>query len=78
MAEVMSLAWAVVGRRAEDRRTAWASRLAAALQVWHRRIRARQALAMVDRRTLEDAGIDHLAAQFEAAQPFWIAERRLR
>ena len=78
MAEVMSLAWAVVGRRAEDRHTAWLSRLGGALDVWHRRIRARQALAMVDIRTLKDAGIDPVAAQFEAAQPVWITERRLR
>lgn len=78
MAEVMSLAWAVVGRRAGDRHTAWLSRLAGALGVWRQRARARQALAAVDIRTLKDAGIDPVAAQFEAAQPFWIAERRLR
>lgn len=75
---MMSLAWAVVGRRAEDRDTDWPTRLIAALRVWRRRIQARQALAQVDLRTLVDAGIDPVAAQYEAARPFWVAERRLR
>lgn len=75
---MMSLAWAVVGRRAEDRHTGWLSRLAAALRVWRQRSQARQALSGIDLRTLVDAGIDPVAAQYEAARPFWVAERRLR
>lgn len=75
---MMSLAWAVVGRRAEDRHSDWLSRLREALRVWRRRSQARQALAIIDIRTLVDVGIDPVAAQYEAMQPFWIAERRLR
>ena len=74
----MSLAWAVIGRRAEDRHTGWLLRLAGALRVWRERVEARRALAGIDTRTLKDAGIDPVAAQYEAAQPFWVAERRLR
>lgn len=73
-----SLAWAVIGRRAEDRDTGWRTRLVVALRIWRLRSRARRVLAGIDRRTLRDAGIDPVAAQYEAAQPFWIAERRLR
>ena len=74
----MSLAWAVIGRRAEDRHTDWLSRVWDALRVWRMRSQARRALTVIDVRTLVDAGIDPVAAQYEAAQPFWIAERRLR
>jgi uncharacterized protein YjiS (DUF1127 family) len=75
---VRSLAWAVVGRRAEDRHTGWLSRLWDALRVWRRRIHARRALTAIDLRTLADAGIDPVAAQYEAARPSRVAERRLR
>ncbi len=74
----MNLAWAVIGRRAEDRHTDWLTRLASALKIWLRRSRARQQLGQIDLRTLVDAGIDPVAAQYEAARPFWVAERRLR
>lgn len=73
-----AIVWAVCGRRAEDRQTGWLTRLAWALRVRHRRIRARRVLARIDPRTLRDAGIDPVAAYYEATQPFWIAERRLR
>ncbi|WP_341910303.1 hypothetical protein [Ferrovibrio terrae] len=72
------MALAVLGRRAEDRHTPWLTRLLEALRVQHRRIRARQALARIDHRTLRDAGIDPVAATYEASLPFWVAERRLR
>ncbi|WP_370154419.1 hypothetical protein [Ferrovibrio sp.] len=29
-------------------------------------------------RRAEDAGTDPVAARYEAARPFWVAERRLR
>ncbi len=77
-ATLTSLGLAVLGRRAEDRDTTWLTRLLEALRVQHRRIRARQALARIDHRTLRDAGIDPVAATYEAALPFWVAERRLR
>lgn len=73
-----AMALAVLGRRAEDRHTTWLTRLLEALRVQHRRIRARQALARIDHRTLRDAGIDPVAATYEASLPFWVAERRLR
>lgn len=75
---MMTLIWTVVGRREEDRHTDWLTRLAGALQVWRKRIRARRALAQIDLRTMVDAGIDPVAAQYEAMRPFWVAERRLR
>lgn len=73
-----SFVWAVIGRRADDRLLDCFARLGAYLHVWRRRIRSRQTLARIDCRTLRDAGIDPIAAQYEIAQPFWIAERRLR
>lgn len=75
---MINFAWVVIGRRAEDRHTGWLTRLAGALRVWRQRVRARQALAGIDIRTLVDAGIDPVAAQYKAARPFRIAERRLR
>lgn len=72
------LAWAVIGRRAEDRQTELWLRLVQTLRSWRWRIHARRALRQIDHRTLCDAGIDPMAAQYEATQPFWIAERRLR
>ena len=74
----MSLAWAVIGRRAGDRHTGWLLRLAGALRVWRERIEARRALAGIDVRTLKDAGIDPVAARYGTARPLRIAERRLR
>lgn len=73
-----SLVWTVIGRRADDRGTHVLTRLWAAMLIWRRRIRARRMLAQVDLRTMCDAGIDPVAAQYEAQRPFWIAERRLR
>lgn len=75
---MISVAWAVVGRRADDRHTDRLTRLAAALWVWRARVHARRSLAQIDARTLRDAGIDPVAAQYESLRPFWVAERRLR
>lgn len=66
------------GRRAVDRDTGWLRRVAQSLRVRHRRMLARRLLAQIDARTLRDAGIDPMGAHYEATQPFWIAERRLR
>lgn len=73
-----ALAGAVAGRRAEDAGTGWLARLLQALRVRRRRSRMRRLLARIDVRTLRDAGIDPVAARYEAARPFWVAERRLR
>lgn len=67
-----------LGRRAEDSFSGWRLRLKGMLQAWQRRARARRALAQIDARTLRDAGIDPVAAQYELQKPFWLAERRLR
>lgn len=75
---MQAIVWAAYGRRAEDRETAWLTRVFQALQVRRRRIRARRQLAQIDARTLRDAGIDPVAAHYEATRPFWVAERRLR
>lgn len=68
----------VIGRRAEDRGTHVLTRLRDALLVWRRRVRARRMLVQIDLRTMCDAGIDPVAAQYEMQRPFWVAERRLR
>lgn len=75
---MLALVGVVIGRRAGDRFADGLARLANALQVWRRRIRARRALYRIDARTLRDAGIDPVAAKLEAMRPFWVAERRLR
>jgi len=75
---MLAIVGVVIGRRAGDRSAGCLVRLAEALQVWRRRIRARRALGRIDARTLRDAGIDPLAAKLEAMRPFWVAERRLR
>lgn len=72
------VALAVLGRRAEDRHTDLVVRVLAALRIWRRRIQARRMLTQLDSRTPRDAGIDPMAAQYEALQPVWIADRRLR
>ncbi|MFN4309791.1 MAG: hypothetical protein ACK4FK_04290 [Ferrovibrio sp.] len=72
------MVWAAIGRRAEDRQAGWLRRLAQALRIQRRRRAARRLLARIDPRTLRDAGIDPVAAHYEATRPFWIAERRLR
>lgn len=45
-------------------------RLIRLLTLWHYRVEARRALAMVDSRCLRDAGIDPGAAAYAIAQPF--------
>jgi uncharacterized protein YjiS (DUF1127 family) len=49
-----------------------------AFATWRQRSRVRHDLAMVDARTLRDAGISPGAAAFEASQPFWQAPVELR
>lgn len=73
-----ALVWTVVGRRADDRGSTVARRLRDAVAIWRRRLQARRRLLQVDARTLRDAGIDPVAARYEAQRPFWSAERRLR
>lgn len=46
-------------------------RLLAKLGLWRERARTREALAEVDARSLRDAGIAPVQADFEANQPFW-------
>jgi uncharacterized protein YjiS (DUF1127 family) len=75
---VIAVAWAIRGRRAEDRHMTWIARVAATWGSWRKRIHVRSLLARIDARTLRDVGIDPVAAQYEATRPFWIAERRLR
>lgn len=52
--------------------------LATAFATWRERARTRHDLALVDARSLLDAGISPGAAAFEAAQPFWQAPITLR
>ena len=43
----------------------------ALVRAWLERIRARRALARIDERTLREAGISPVLAEYEANQPFW-------
>lgn len=52
--------------------------LGAAFATWRERARTRHDLALVDARSLLDAGISPGAAAFEASQPFWQAPIALR
>ena len=45
---------------------------------WLERMRARRALARIDERTLRDAGISPVLAEYEASRPFWQPLRDLR
>jgi len=55
-----------------------ATGLRALMRVWLERIHARRALARVDERTLREAGISPVLAQYEANRPFWQPLRDLR
>lgn len=46
-------------------------RLAAAIRLWHRRIREREALAGMNDRELRDIGVSRMDALGELAKPFW-------
>lgn len=47
------------------------ARIRAKIVVWQSRIAARRHLAMLDARSLRDAGISPAAAAFESGRPFW-------
>ena len=50
----------------------------ALVRSWLERIRARRALAHIDERTLREAGISPVLAEYEANRPFWQPLRDLR
>jgi uncharacterized protein YjiS (DUF1127 family) len=53
-------------------------RLAISLKVWRARTMARRDLAMMDARSLRDAGISPAAAAYESGKTFWQAFGPLR
>ena len=53
-------------------------RLAMQLKVWRARTMARRDLAMMDARSLRDAGISPAAAAYESGKTFWQAFGPLR
>jgi uncharacterized protein YjiS (DUF1127 family) len=46
-------------------------RLGHAVAVWRERTAARRCLALMDARSLRDAGISPAAAAYESGKPFW-------
>jgi uncharacterized protein YjiS (DUF1127 family) len=48
------------------------------VRTWLERIRVRRALARIDARSLREAGISPVLAEYEANQPFWQPLRDLR
>lgn len=59
-------------------RTSLSQRVALTLAVWRRRAEARRSLALMDARSLRDAGISPIAASYEASKPFWKKMTSLR
>jgi uncharacterized protein YjiS (DUF1127 family) len=59
-------------------RLPWHGRLLAKLRLWRERARTRGALAEIDARSLREAGISPVQAEFEANQPFWRRPGSLR
>ena len=55
----------------EHVRLSFRMRLARKLSVWRERAAARRRLALMDARSLRDAGISPAAAAYEAQRPFW-------
>ena len=53
-------------------------RLAMLLKIWRARTMARRDLAMMDARSLRDAGISPAAAAYESGKTFWQAFGPLR
>lgn len=47
--------------------------LSALVAIWYRRWSTRRHLAKLSLRELDDIGIDRIAADREAAKPFWMA-----
>lgn len=52
-------------------RLSFRMRLARQISVWRERAAARRRLALMDARSLRDAGISPAAAAYEAQRPFW-------
>jgi len=57
-------------QRGGGRRHGW-SRLWRRLELWGERRRQRRALRRLDRRTLQDLGLNRVDVEREAAKPFW-------
>ena len=53
-------------------------RIALAITLWRQRSEMRRALALMDARSLRDAGISPAAAAYEASKPFWEKVNSLR
>ena len=53
-------------------------RIALTFAVWRQRAEARRCLALMDVRSLRDAGISPAAASYEASKPFWEKMNSLR
>lgn len=53
-------------------------RIALTLAVWRQRAEARRSLALMDARSLRDAGVSPMAASYEASKPFWEKMNSLR
>jgi uncharacterized protein YjiS (DUF1127 family) len=53
-------------------------RLAFTLAVWRERKEMRRSLALMDARSLRDAGISPAAAAYESGKPFWAKVGPLR
>ena len=53
-------------------------RIALAVALWRQRSEMRRALALMDARSLRDAGISPAAAAYEASKPFWEKVSSLR
>lgn len=53
-------------------------RIAFTLALWRQRAEARRSLALMDARSLRDAGISPVAASYEASKPFWEKMNSLR
>jgi uncharacterized protein YjiS (DUF1127 family) len=47
------------------------SRALALFDIWRRRFRDREALALMDERSLRDLGLTRYDALYEARKPFW-------
>ena len=61
-----------------SRRPSLRARLVATLALWRERVVARRHLAVMDARSLRDAGISPAAAAYECGKSFWQALGPLR
>jgi uncharacterized protein YjiS (DUF1127 family) len=57
--------------REGERRASYLRRVPALLDIWRRRLRDREALALMDDRSLRDLGLTRYDACYEARKPFW-------